>query len=136
MPERWLVKTDPARLTFDELVEARCVTWEGVTQPQSLRNLRRMRRGDEVLVYHTGAQRAVVGLARVRKGAYVPPSADDGLHVVDLAPVEALAHPVSLKALRSVKGLSSWALLRVPRLHVMPVPANAWRKVRMLGRRG
>lgn len=136
MAERWLVKTDPARLTFDDLVEAGCVTWEGVTQPQSLNHLRRMRRGDEVLVYHAGSQRAVVGLARVRKGAYVPREADDGLHVVDLAPVEALERPVALKTLRGVRSLASWALLRVPRLHVMPVPAAAWRQVRRLAARG
>jgi len=133
MADRWLIKTDPSRYTFDDLVEARRVTWRDVTQPQSLAHLRRMRRGDEVLVYHAGSQRAVVGLARVRKGAYLPAD-DSGLHVVDLAPVGELEQPVTLKALRGVEALSGWALLRVPRLHVMPVPAGAWRKVLRLAR--
>lgn len=134
MTERWLIKTDPTRFTFDDLIEVRCVTWQDVTQPQSLGHLRRMRRSDEVLVYHSGSERAVIGLARVRKGAYVLEDGD-GLHVVDLAPVEPLERPVTLKELRSVKALADWSLLRVPRLHVMPVPAPAWRKVLMLGRK-
>ena len=135
MAERWLIKTDPTRFTFADLVEARRTTWRDVTQPQSLAYLRRMRRGDEVLVYHAGSQRAIVGRARVRKGAYVPDD-DLGLHVVDLASGEALERPVTLKELRGVTALSDWALLRIPRLHVMPVPAAAWRKVLMLARRG
>lgn len=134
MADRWLIKTDPARFLFDDLVEAGRVTWRDVTQPQSLANLKRMRRGEEVLVYHAGSQRAVVGLARVRKGAYLPAD-DSGLHVVDLAPVEGFPRPVTLKELRGVQALSGWALLRVPRLHVMPVPAAAWRKVLGLARK-
>jgi predicted RNA-binding protein with PUA-like domain len=136
MAEHWLIKTDPTRFTFDDLVEEGRVTWRDVTQPQSLAHLRRMKRGDDVLLYHAGSQRAVVGLARVRKGAYLPAHGGDGLHVVDLAPVEALARPVTLKELRGVPALSGWALLRVPRLHVMPVPAGAWRKVLGLADRG
>lgn len=135
MADHWLIKTDPTRFTFADLVEAKRATWRDVTQPQSLAHLRRMRRGDEVFVYHAGSQRAVIGLARVRKGAYLPGD-DSGLHVVDLAPIEALERPVTLKELRGVQALSDWVLLRVPRLHVMPVPAAAWRKVRMLARRG
>ena len=136
MADRWLVKTDPSRLTFDDLVEAGRVTWRGVKQRPSLANLRRMRRGDEVLVYHAGSRRAVVGVARVRKGAYPDPEAEGpGEVAVDLVPVEPLARPVLLTELRGVKALSGWVLLRFPRLHVMPVPALAWRRVLSLSRR-
>lgn len=137
MANRWLVKTDPSSFTFDDLLEDGAVTWRGVTQPLSLSHLKRMKRGDEVFVYHAGSQRRVVGVARVRKGAYPDPEADDAgaLAVVDLSPVESLARPVPLAELRRVEALASWDLLRIPRIHVVPVPAAAWRKVLSLSRR-
>lgn len=134
MPDRWLLKTDPARFTFDDLLEARRTTWRGVRQRLSLSHLRRMRRGDEVLVYHAGSQRRIVGLARVVKGARPDPD-DADLSVVDIAPLAPLARPLPLAELREEPALEGWALLRIPRLHVMPVPAAAWRKVLALSRR-
>ena len=71
MAARWLVKTDPRRLTFETFLDRRVVTWRSVTQPVSARHLAELRRGDDVLVYLTGAVRAVVGTARVRRGAYL-----------------------------------------------------------------
>jgi len=134
MPQRWLLKTDPTRLTFDDLLAAGRTTWRDVRQPLSLAHLKGMRRGDEVLVYHAGSQRRVVGLARVVRGAR-PDSRDPALSVVDLAPIAPLARPVTLAELRTQPALEGWVLLRVPRLFVMPVPAAAWRKVLSLSRR-
>lgn len=136
MANRWLVKTEPRLFTFDDLLERRVVTWRGVTQPLSRKHLARMRRGDDVLVYHAGSQRAVVGTARVRKGAYPDAQADDpALLAVDLATPEALVRPVRLTELRSERALADWELLRIPRIHVLPVPARAWRRVLALARR-
>jgi predicted RNA-binding protein with PUA-like domain len=132
--KRWLLKTDPRSLTFDDLVQRRVVTWRGVSQRLSLSHLRKMRRGDEVLVYHAGNERRVVGTAKVRKGAYADPEDPEGT-VVDVAPVGALARPVSLAELKAVASLARWELVRIPRIHVMPVPAAAWRKVLSLSRR-
>ena len=136
MPHRWLVKTDPAVFSFDDLLERRAVTWRGVTQPLSLRHLASMRRSDDVLVYHTGARRAVVGTARVRRGAYPDPEATDpALVAVDLAVREALRRPVKLAELLTEPRLAAWVLLRIPRIHVLPVPAGAWRTVLARSRR-
>ncbi len=134
MANRWLLKTDPRALTFEDLLDHRVVTWRGVSQPLSRSHLKRMRRGDDVLVYHTGTQRSVVGTAKVRKGAYEDPE-DPGAFVVDVAPGAPLARPVSLAELKADATLSRWELVRIPRIHVMPVPAAAWRKVLALSKR-
>ncbi len=136
MPNRWLVKTDPALLPHDEIEARKALTWEGVTQPASLAHLKRMRCGEEVLVYLTGSTRAVVATAKVRKGAYPDPEDVGGrLALVDLTITGLLARPVSLAELRQVESLAGWDLLRIPRLHVMPAPAGAWRKVVALAKR-
>jgi len=130
MARRWLVKTDPASFSFEDFLEDGVVVWGGVVQPLSRGHLRAMRRGDDVLVYHSGAQRAVVGTARVVRGAY--PEAGRGkppLDVVDLAPGTPLARPVRLAELKHEPSLADWELVRIPRIHVLPVPAAAWHRV-------
>jgi predicted RNA-binding protein with PUA-like domain len=136
MANRWLVKTDPALFDFEEFVARKHLTWEGVTQPASLGNLKRMRRGDDVLVHLTGRVRAIVGTARVRKGAYRDPRDEEGiLAVVDLTAGSALVRPVPLLELREEPTCQGWEFLTFPRLTVMPVPAAAWRRVLALARR-
>jgi len=134
--KRWLVKTDPAVFAFDDLSDLRRVAWRGVTQPLSLGHLERMRRGDEVFVYHSGSRREIAGTARVVKGAYVE---SDGGVAVDLAAVNSLRRPVALaeiKALaKAVPALADWALVRIPRIHVAPVPAAVWHRILSLSRR-
>jgi predicted RNA-binding protein with PUA-like domain len=137
MARRWLVKSDPAHYTFERLARDGRVVWRGVTQPHALSHLRRMKRGDDVLVYHMAPQKAIAGIARVRKGAYPDPAAREGddLTAVDLAPVRALPRPVPLAEIKRERVLATWELVRVPRLSVMPVPARAWNKVLALSRR-
>lgn len=136
MAHRWLVKTDPKVFAFDDLLARRAFTWRGVRQPLSLSHLWRMRRGDDVFVYHAGPERAVVGTARVRKGAHADPEADDpALAAVVLAAGGALARPVSLAELRAEPSLADWIVVRIPRIHVAPVPAAVWRRVLALARR-
>ena len=99
MASRWLLKTEPGEYSFDDLVRDRTTVWDGVRNPLALKYLRAIRRGDELLIYHTGAVRAVMGLARAASDPYPDPvQQDPKLVVVDVVPGRRLARPVSLEA--------------------------------------
>jgi len=119
----WLVKTEPGEYSLADLERERVTVWDGVRNALALRHMRAMQQGDRVLIYHSGTERAVVGLGRVARTAYAAP---DGSTVVDIAYVERLARPVSLAAIKGEPGLVGWDLVRLPRLSVMPVPDEAW----------
>jgi predicted RNA-binding protein with PUA-like domain len=128
---RFLVKTEPSDFAFVDLVRDGRVTWDGVRNPVAQRHLKAMRKGDDVLVYHTGSQKAVVGLARV--AADPKPEAGDttGKFVgVELTPVAGAKNPVTLSSLREEPRCAEFVLLHQPRLSVMPVPAAAWAVIR------
>lgn len=125
---RWLVKTEPEEYAYDDLELAGRDVWDGVRNPQALGYLRQMQPGDPVLVYHSGRERAVVGLAEVAS----PPRPDPGdprLAVVELRAVGRLPRAVALAALREHPACAGWALLRQPRLSVMPVSESQWAAV-------
>jgi predicted RNA-binding protein with PUA-like domain len=127
MAEYWLVKTEPGTYSFDRLVEEKRATWDGVRNAVALKHLRNMCIGDEVMVYHSGKDPAVIGLARVIKGPYPDPAASDPkLVVVDLAPVRALPHPVPLSTIKADPRLLTMDLVRISRLSVMPVTKAQW----------
>ena len=117
MGKRWLVKTEPSEYSFSDLVRDERTRWDGVSNPLALKNLAAMTRGDEVLFYHTGSEKAVVGTARVA-------SATAG--EVELAAGAALPRPVTLHELKADKGLAGWELVRLPRLSVLPVTEGQW----------
>ena len=127
MGARWLVKTEPSTYSFGDLRREGRTTWDGVKNPAALQHLRAMRTGDEVFVYHTGDEKAVVGRARVVLAAD-PKQADADVAVV-LEAEEPLPVPVTLAALKARPELASWELVRLPRLSVMPVPPAAWKAV-------
>jgi predicted RNA-binding protein with PUA-like domain len=105
-----------------------------VSNPVALRNLREMQVGDEVLIYHTGDEKACVGLARVVRAAYPDPKARDGkLVVVDLEPGKPLGHPVTLKAIKADPAFADLGLVRQGRLSVVPVPAALWKRLLEMG---
>lgn len=123
----WLFKTEPSSYSFTDLVRDRVAVWDGVTNPQALGFLRQVKRGDEVLIYHTGGEKAVVGIARCVRAAYPDPKSTDPRRVVvDIEPVRALPRPVTLAALKQRQEWQHWELLRLPRLSVMPVPKAIW----------
>ena len=98
-----------------------------MTNPLALKYIRSMGKGDFAFIYHTGDEKAVIGIAEVVRGAYPDPKQKDPrLVVVDLRPHRALARPVSLAEMRANKKLAGFDLLRLPRLSVMPVPAGSW----------
>jgi predicted RNA-binding protein with PUA-like domain len=124
----WLLKTEPGTYGYDDLEREGRAVWDGVTNPVALRNLRAMKAGDRVVVYHTGDQKAAVGLAEVVKEAYPDPQAGDPkLVVVDLKPKGRLAEPVTLAEIKKMPIFAESPLVRQGRLSVVPLDAKQWK---------
>ena len=118
----WLLKFAPFRTSWTDIVRAGTFTVRGVRSPEACRHLAAMRVGNAVLFYHSQQERAVVGVLEVTRAAYPDPtSADPQWLTCDFAPVKTLTQPVSLQEIRSNPHLASLALVRQPRLSVMPV---------------
>lgn len=131
---RWLVKSDPDDYGFAELERDKRTRWEGVRNPQALLYLRSMVKGDAVLIYHTGAEKRIVGVAEVAANPYIDPEADDDrAAVVDLRPKARLARPVTLAEIKADERFAEFALVRNSRLSVMPVAEAQWAAVLTLG---
>jgi predicted RNA-binding protein with PUA-like domain len=126
----WLLKTEPGDYSYDRLETAGRATWDGVRNPAALRNLAAMRRGDRVLVYHTGDEKAVVGTAEVVRAAYPDPRYPDGkLMVVDVEARGRLARPVTLAEIKALSDFRDSPLVRQGRLSVVPLTAAQWKAV-------
>lgn len=123
MPQRcWLVKQEPANYPWSRFVAEGGTAWTGVRNFQARNHLRAMQPGDLVLYYHSGAEKAVVGLAEVIRAAYPDPTAREGDWVaVDLKPLRALPRPVPLAEIKADSTLKNLPLVRQSRLSVMPV---------------
>jgi predicted RNA-binding protein with PUA-like domain len=124
----WLVKTEPSAYGYGDLEREGRTTWDGVKNPVALKNLKAMRTGDLAIVYHTGDERAAVGVAEVVRAAYPDPKAGDPrLVVVDLRAVARLEAPVGLSEIKSMAVFAGSPLLRQGRLSVVPLTAPQWR---------
>jgi predicted RNA-binding protein with PUA-like domain len=135
MAQRWLFKTEPSAYSFARLEADRSTVWDGVKNALALRHLGAVAKGDEVLVYHTGDEKAAVGIARVARGAYPDAKQKDAkLLVVDLEAKGALPRPVTLAEMRANPKLAGFDLLRLPRLSVMPVSAAQWAEILRMAR--
>jgi len=122
MKSFWLVKQEPSDYSWSDFVADGGTSWTGVRNFAARNNLRRMAKGDEVLFYHSGEDKAVVGIARVARTAYYDATAKEGdWSAVDLAPVKKLPRPVTLAEIKAKRDLRSIALVRQPRLSVMPL---------------
>jgi predicted RNA-binding protein with PUA-like domain len=131
----WLVKEEPSNYSFSTLQRDGRTTWSGVRNPLAQKHLRSMTKGDRVFFYHTGSEKAVVGIARVASAPVQDPGDRDGkLWAVDIEPVEALPAPVTLGAIKADTFFADFLLVRMGRLSVMPVTDAQWdRIVRMAG---
>ena len=126
----WLLKTEPGSYSWADLVRDKKTTWNGVSNATALKHIRSMKKGDLVLIYHTGGERAAVGVAEVASAPYADPRQnDEKLVVVDLKPKKALARPVGLYAIKAGKTFAGWDLLRIGRLSVVPVPPAMWKRI-------
>jgi predicted RNA-binding protein with PUA-like domain len=131
----WLLKTEPSTYSYDALEREGRAVWDGVTNPAALRNLRAMKKGERVLVYHTGDEKAVVGRAEVVREAYPDPRYKGGtLVVVDVEPRGRVARPVTLAEIKAMPEFAESPLVRQGRLSVVPVSAVQWAALEERGR--
>ncbi len=126
----WLLKTEPTVYSFDDLVRDRRTVWDGVTSNAALKNMRAVKEGDEAVVYHTGDERAAVGVARIASAPYPDPRARDSrLVVFNVTPERRLPRPVPLAAIKADRAFAASDLVRIPRLSVVPLPDALWRRL-------
>jgi len=129
----WLFKEEPANYSFDAFVKDGKTVWSGVKNPLAQKHLRSVKKGDTIFYYHTGDEKSVVGIARAAGDAYNDPNDKTGkAAVVDIAPVQKLARPVTLKEIKADPAFKDFALVRISRLSVMPVSAAEWRRIEKL----
>jgi predicted RNA-binding protein with PUA-like domain len=127
MPRRWLFKTEPDEYSYDDLERDKKAVWDGVSNNLALKHLRAVKLGDEILIYHTGNVKAIVGVAEVISEPYPDPSAnDEHLVVVNLKPKRRLAQPLTLTEIKGIEELGEFDLVRLPRLSVMPISQAHW----------
>ena len=124
----WLIKSEPASYSWDDLVRDGGTEWDGVRNNAARLHLRAMQAGDEAFLYHSMADKAVVGIMRVVRGA-APDPRDAAWVSVRVEPVRALARPVTLAAIKAEPALAKMELIRQSRLSVAPVRAAEWAKV-------
>ena len=126
----WLVKSEPSAYSWDQLVKEKQTCWSGVRNYAARINLRAMKKGEEVLFYHSNEGVEIVGIAKVAKEAYPDPTTDDDRWVaVDIKPVRKLKKPVPLEILKKDKRLANMDLVRLGRLSVQTVKPEEWKMV-------
>ena len=134
MKNFWLVKQEPSDYSWSDFVADSSTSWTGVRNYAARNNLRRMSKGDEVLFYHSGEDKAVVGIAKVARTAYRDATAKEGdWNAVDLMPIKPLRRPVTLREIKAKPALKKIALVRQSRLSVMPLKAAEFRRIVGMG---
>jgi predicted RNA-binding protein with PUA-like domain len=130
MKSFWLVKQESSSYSWSDFVAEGETSWTGVRNFAARNNLRRMQKGDEVLFYHSGEEKAVIGIAKVRRIAYPDPTAKEGdWSTVDLAAIKPLRLPVTLREIKANSQLKGIALVRQSRLSVMPLSEAEFREI-------
>lgn len=135
MARHWILKTEPSEYGFSDLVRERRTRWSGVSNAVALKHLRSMLEGDDALIYHTGNEKSLIGLARIASAPYPDPSqADPRLVVVDVEAGKPLPRQVSLAEIKADPAFKELGLVRLSRLSVVPVEPDLWK--RLLGMAG
>jgi predicted RNA-binding protein with PUA-like domain len=122
----WLLKTEPSDYSFADLARDRATAWTGVKNFQAIKNLKLVNLGDEVFIYHTGKEKAIIGVAKVVAPAY---KHDNGDTTIDISPLYPLKRPVTLREVKADPRFAEWELVRQARLSVMPVSGEHWQLV-------
>ena len=134
MKQFWLVKQEPSSYSWPDFVADKKTSWTGVRNFAARNNLRKMQKGDEVLFYHTGDEKAVIGIAKVTRPAYPDATAKEGnWSTIDLAAVKPLSRPVTLREIKSQPRLKQIPLVRQSRLSVMPLAESEFREIVNIG---
>jgi predicted RNA-binding protein with PUA-like domain len=123
----WLAKSEPSTYSWDQLVKDKQTVWDGVRNYAARLHLRAMKKGDEVLFYHSNEGTEIVGIAKVAKEAYQDPGTNEDWSAVDLKPVKKIKKPVTLAQVKADKRLANMALVRLGRLSVQPVTDEEWK---------
>jgi predicted RNA-binding protein with PUA-like domain len=132
----WLMKEEPTHYSFDDLVRDKTTSWTGVRNPLAQKHLRSIQKGDRIFFYHTGDQKAVIGIAKAAGAPYPDPADKTGkLHAVDIVAVKKLKAPVTLAAVKADKAFASFPLVRMSRLSVMPVTDDEWERIEKISER-
>jgi predicted RNA-binding protein with PUA-like domain len=133
--KNWLFKEEPTHYGFDELVKDKKTMWSGVKNPLAQKHLHAVKKGDRIFYYHTGDEKAVVGIAKALGDAYPDPDDKTGKQaVVDVAPVEKLGRAVTLAAIKANPAFKNFPLVRISRLSVMPVSDEEWTRIERMAR--
>ena len=133
---QWLVKEEPEHYAYSQLERDGKTVWSGVKNPLAQKHLRSIRKGDRILYYHTGKEKAVVATAKAAGDAYADPADRSGkLYAVDIVPEAPLAHRVTLADIKADAAFASFALVRMSRLSVMPVSDAEWTRIERMSRR-
>ncbi len=132
---RWLLKTEPDCYNWDALARDKKTAWDGVANALALKHMRTMKKGDLAFIYHTGDERAAIGIAEITSNPYADPNEqDERLVVVDLKPKQKLPQPVTLADIKADPTFAGWDLLRISRLSVVPVPDELWKRIEAMAK--
>jgi predicted RNA-binding protein with PUA-like domain len=132
----WLFKEEPTHYSYDAFAKDKRTVWSGVKNPVAQKHLHAVTRGDRIFYYHTGDEKAIVGIAKATGDAYPDPHDPAGkLAVVDIAPVRKLKRPVTLKEIKAEPAFKDFPLVRIPRLSVMPVTEAEWNRIESMSER-
>src|SRR5438128_1051403 len=126
----WLFKEEPTHYSYDDLVRDGKTSWSGVKNPLAQKHLRSVKKGDRIFYYHTGDEKAVIGVAKAASDAYPDPKDEAGkLVTVDVVPSKKLKRPVSLAEIKARAFFEEFPLVRISRLSVMPVSDREWSEI-------
>lgn len=123
----WLLKTEPNDYSWTDLCREKEAIWDGVKAPAAIKNIKEMKPGDLAFIYHTGKERAIIGIAKIVSSPYLNPETNE--LVFKLTPVEKLPKDVTLKQIKESGLFADWDLVRLPRLSVMPVNQKQWENI-------
>lgn len=130
----WLVKQEPEKYSFDDLLKDKKTIWDGVRNYQARNNLRDMKTGDQVLFYHSVSEKSVVGIAEVEQENFPDPT-DEKWLVVEIKASEKFANSVTLEQIKNEKTLENIALIKQSRLSVMPLTKKEFEKILELSKK-
>jgi predicted RNA-binding protein with PUA-like domain len=132
---KWLVKEEPETYGYDQFERDGKTVWAGVKNPLAQIHLRSIRKGDRILYYHTGKEKAVVGIAKATRNAYPDPADPSGkFFLAEFVPEKKLSKPVTLATIKADKTFANFPLVRISRLSVMPVTEAEWARIEKLSR--
>jgi predicted RNA-binding protein with PUA-like domain len=127
MTSYWLLKTEPDDYSWTDLVNEEEAVWDGVKAPSAMKNIKQMNAGDLAFIYHTGKERAIIGIARVNNPPYLDSESHEWRFTVSA--VNKLPVPVTLKQIKESHRFPDWDLVRLPRLSVVPVSQEQWETI-------